>query len=107
MVSKAVEYIRPVIFQVVLSQRFSAPFSLPAISLYRSLRRLNPSPFLILFNMGDMALVGSSPEILVRLRDGAVTIRPIAGTRRAARHQNRIRTSLMSSSLMSRNVPNT
>ena len=82
MVSKAVEYIKAGdIFQVVLSQRFSAPFSLPAISLYRSLRRLNPSPFLILFNMGDMALVGSSPEILVRLRDGAVTIRPIAGTR--------------------------
>ena len=69
MVSKAVEYIKAGdIFQVVLSQRFSAPFSLPAISLYRSLRRLNP-PFLILFNMGDMALVGSSPEILVRLRD--------------------------------------
>ena len=82
MVSKAVEYIKAGdIFQVVLSQRFSAPFNLPAISLYRSLRRLNPSPFLILFNMGDMALVGSSPEILVRLRDGAVTIRPIAGTR--------------------------
>jgi anthranilate synthase component 1 len=64
-----------------LSQRFSIPFELPAISLYRSLRRLNPSPFLIYFNMGDMALVGSSPEILVRLRDEKVTIRPIAGTR--------------------------
>lgn len=82
MVSKAVEYIKAGdIFQVVLSQRFSVPFKLPAISLYRSLRRLNPSPFLILFNMGDLALVGSSPEILVRLRDGNVTIRPIAGTR--------------------------
>ena len=82
MVSKAVEYIKAGdIFQVVLSQRFSVPFTLPAINLYRALRRLNPSPFLIQFNMGDMALVGSSPEILVRLRDGDVTIRPIAGTR--------------------------
>ncbi|XDZ66975.1 anthranilate synthase component I [Alphaproteobacteria bacterium LSUCC0684] len=82
MVKKAVEYIKAGdIFQVVLSQRFSVPFTLPPISLYRALRRLNPSPFLILFNMKDMSLVGSSPEILVRLRDGKVTIRPIAGTR--------------------------
>jgi len=82
MVKKAVEYIKAGdIFQVVLSQRFSIPFELPAISLYRALRRLNPSPFLIYFNMGDMALVGSSPEILVRLREEKVTIRPIAGTR--------------------------
>ncbi len=82
MVKKAVEYIKAGdIFQVVLSQRFSVPFSLPAISLYRALRRLNPSPFLIYFNMGDMALVGSSPEILVRLREKNITIRPIAGTR--------------------------
>lgn len=82
MVDKAVEYIKSGdIFQVVLSQRFSVPFNLPAISLYRALRRLNPSPFLVYFNMGDMALVGSSPEILVRLREEKVTIRPIAGTR--------------------------
>ncbi len=82
MVRKAVDYIKAGdIFQVVLSQRFSVPFNLPPISLYRALRRLNPSPFLILFNMKDMSLVGSSPEILVRLRDGKVTIRPIAGTR--------------------------
>lgn len=82
MVKKAVDYIKAGdIFQVVLSQRFSVPFNLPAIALYRSLRRLNPSPFLIYFNMGDLSLVGSSPEILVRLRDGDVTIRPIAGTR--------------------------
>lgn len=82
MVNKAVEYIKSGdIFQVVLSQRFSVPFLLPAINLYRSLRRLNPSPFLIYFNMRDMALVGSSPEILVRLRENQVTIRPIAGTR--------------------------
>ncbi len=82
MVAQAVEYIKAGdIFQVVLSQRFTIPFKLPAISLYRALRRLNPSPFLIYFNMGDMSLVGSSPEILVRLRDEKVTIRPIAGTR--------------------------
>jgi anthranilate synthase component 1 len=82
MVSKAVEYIKAGdIFQVVLSQRFSIPFKLPAISLYRALRRLNPSPFLIFFNMGEMSLVGSSPEILVRLRDESVTIKPLAGTR--------------------------
>ena len=82
MVKKAVEYIKAGdIFQVVLSQRFTIPFTLPAINLYRALRRLNPSPFLIYFNFGPMALVGSSPEILVRLRDSKVTIRPIAGTR--------------------------
>jgi len=57
------------------------PFKLPPLSLYRSLRRINPSPFLIFFDYGDFSIVGSSPEILVRLRDGVVTIRPIAGTR--------------------------
>ncbi len=83
MVRKAKEYIaKGDIFQVVLSQRFSIDFKLPAISLYRSLRRLNPSPFLFYFAMDDVAVVGSSPEILVRLRDGEVTIRPIAGTRK-------------------------
>ena len=82
MVGKAVSYIRAGdIFQVVLSQRFSVPFPLPAFSLYRALRRLNPSPFLIFFKMGDFSIAGSSPEILVRLRDGKVTIRPVAGTR--------------------------
>ncbi|HMR30498.1 MAG TPA: anthranilate synthase component I [Geminicoccaceae bacterium] len=69
------------IFQVVPSQRFSVPFELPPLSLYRSLRRLNPSPFLFFLDLDGYALVGSSPEILVRLRDGKVTIRPIAGTR--------------------------
>jgi anthranilate synthase component 1 len=69
------------IFQVVLSQRFSVPFHLPPFALYRALRRLNPSPFLFFLNLGDFAVVGSSPEILVRLRQGTVTIRPIAGTR--------------------------
>lgn len=69
------------IFQVVPSQRFSTPIAQPPFALYRSLRRLNPSPFLYYLNFGDFAVVGSSPEILVRLRDNTVTIRPIAGTR--------------------------
>ncbi|MCU0732400.1 MAG: chorismate-binding protein, partial [Hyphomonas sp.] len=69
------------IFQVVPSQRFSAPFSASPLALYRSLRRTNPSPFLFHLNMGGFSIVGSSPEILVRLRDGTVTVRPIAGTR--------------------------
>jgi anthranilate synthase component 1 len=69
------------IFQVVLSQRFEIPFSLPPIALYRALRRVNPAPFLYFLNFGEFAVVGSSPEILVRVRDGKVTVRPIAGTR--------------------------
>lgn len=82
-VRQAIEYINAgEIFQVVPSQRFSAPFDLPAFELYRSLRSLNPSPFLFHVQMEDFAFVGSSPEILVRVRDGKVTIRPIAGTRK-------------------------
>lgn len=82
MVNKAKEYILAGdIFQTVLSQRFEVPFSLPPFALYRSLRRLNPSPFLFYLDFGGFSIVGSSPEILVRLRDGKVTIRPIAGTR--------------------------
>ena len=82
MVETAKKYIRAGdIFQVVPSQRFRAPFRLPPLSLYRSLRRLNPSPFLYFMNFGSFSIVGSSPEILVRLRNGTVTIRPIAGTR--------------------------
>ncbi len=82
MVERAKEYIMAGdIFQVVPSQRFRLPFTLPSFSLYRSLRRLNPSPFLFHLNLGGFSIVGSSPEILVRLRDGKVTIRPIAGTR--------------------------
>jgi anthranilate synthase component 1 len=69
------------IFQVVPSHRFRAPFTLDPFALYRSLRRTNPSPFLFYLNFGDFQLAGSSPEILVRLRDGKITIRPIAGTR--------------------------
>lgn len=69
------------VFQIVLSQRFSRPFDAPPFELYRALRRSNPSPFLFYLNFGEFSLVGSSPEILVRVRDGEVTIRPIAGTR--------------------------
>ncbi|MBP0445717.1 anthranilate synthase component I [Roseomonas sp. SSH11] len=69
-------------FQIVLSQRFQAPFALPPFALYRALRRLNPAPFLFHFDFGGFAAVGASPEILVRLRDGTVTVRPLAGTRR-------------------------
>jgi len=82
MVEKAKDYILAGdIFQVVPSQRFRRTFSLPPFALYRALRRLNPSPFLYFLNFPGFAIVGSSPEILVRLRDGKVTIRPIAGTR--------------------------
>ncbi|MBM6595750.1 anthranilate synthase component I [Microvirga pudoricolor] len=82
MVGTAKEYIRAGdIFQVVLSQRFESPFPLPAFALYRSLRRVNPAPFLCYLDFEAFQIVCSSPEILVRMRDGKVTIRPIAGTR--------------------------
>ena len=82
MVLKAKDYIAAGdIFQVVLAQRFTVPFPLPPIDLYRALRRINPSPFLYFLDLPGFALIGSSPEILVRARDGEVTIRPIAGTR--------------------------
>jgi anthranilate synthase component 1 len=82
-VLKAREYVYAGdVFQVVPSQRFSVPFELPPFSLYRALRRLNPSPFLFFFNLEGFSVVGSSPEILVRVRDNRVTIRPLAGTRR-------------------------
>lgn len=82
MVARAKDYIAAGdIFQVVLAQRFTAPFALPPIELYRALRRVNPSPFLYFLDLPGFALTGSSPEILVRVRDGDVTIRPIAGTR--------------------------
>ncbi|MGF1562182.1 MAG: anthranilate synthase component I, partial [Geminicoccaceae bacterium] len=83
LVERAKEYILAGdIFQVVPSQRFALPFKLPPFSLYRALRRLNPSPYLFYLDLGDFTLVGSSPEILVRLRDNQVTIRPLAGTRK-------------------------
>jgi anthranilate synthase component 1 len=82
MVLKAKDYIAAGdIFQVVLAQRFTCPFTLPPIALYRALRRVNPSPFLYFLDLPGFALTGSSPEILVRVREGEVTIRPIAGTR--------------------------
>jgi anthranilate synthase component I len=81
-VARAQDYIRAGdIFQVVPSQRWAQGFTLPPFAFYRSLRRMNPSPFMFFFNFGGFQVVGASPEILVRLRDGEVTVRPIAGTR--------------------------
>jgi anthranilate synthase component I len=81
-VERAKQYIRDGdIMQVVLSQRMSTPFSASPLSLYRALRALNPSPYMFYFDMGNFHVVGSSPEILVRLENGVVTLRPIAGTR--------------------------
>ena len=82
MVETARNYIRAGdIFQVVPSQRWRMDFDLPPFALYRALRRTNPSPYMFYFNFGGFQVVGASPEILVRVKDGAVTIRPIAGTR--------------------------
>jgi anthranilate synthase component 1 len=82
MVLAAKEYIAAGdIFQVVLSQRFEAPFTLAPFALYRAVRRVNPAPFLFFLDYGQFSVVGSSPEILVRTRADTVTIRPIAGTR--------------------------
>ena len=83
MVLRAKEYIAAGdIFQVVLSQRFEAPFALPPFALYRALRRVNPSPYLFFLDFGAFAVAGSSPEILVKASRGTVVVRPIAGTRR-------------------------
>jgi anthranilate synthase component 1 len=82
MVARAKDYIAAGdAFQIVLSQRFTSRFDLPAFSLYRALRRVNPSPYLCFLDFGGFQIVVSSPEILVRVRDGKVVIRPIAGTR--------------------------
>jgi anthranilate synthase component I len=82
MVARAQDYIHAGdIFQVVLAQRFAAPFTLPPLDLYRALRRINPSPFLYCLDLPGFSVIGSSPEILVRVRDNEITIRPIAGTR--------------------------
>ena len=81
-VEKTKEYIRAGdVFQVVLSQRLSVPFRARPVDVYRALRALNPSPYMYFFDLGPTQIVGSSPEILVRLQGGAVTVRPIAGTR--------------------------
>ncbi len=88
-VERAKEYIfAGDVFQVVPSQRFSVPFALPPFALYRALRRINPAPFLFHLDFAGFSIVGSSPEILVRLRDNTVTLRPLAGTRkRGATHE--------------------
>jgi anthranilate synthase component 1 len=87
-VEKAKDYIRAGdIFQVVPSQRWRQEFTLPPFALYRSLRRTNPSPFMFFFNFGGYQVIGASPEILVRLRGGEVTVRPIAGTRKRGRDE--------------------
>ncbi len=79
---KAKKYIKKGdIFQVVLSQRFEAKLNKPPLEIYKKLRMKNPSPFMFFFNFDDFQIIGSSPEILVRLRDDKITIRPIAGTR--------------------------
>jgi len=70
------------VMQVVPAHRLSAPFSTDPVQLYRAIRRLNPSPYLYCLNLGDHQVVGSSPEILVRVQDGLATVRPIAGTRK-------------------------
>ncbi len=81
-VKKAKEYIKKGdIFQVVLSQRFEAKLSKPPLEIYKKLRIINPSPFMYFFNFKDFQIIGASPEILVRLRENKITIRPIAGTR--------------------------
>ena len=87
-VLKAKEYIvAGDIMQVVLSQRLSVPYSAPPLDLYRALRCLNPSPYMYYLNLDDFQIVGSSPEILVRLEDDTVTVRPIAGTRPRGKSQ--------------------
>ena len=82
MVNKAKKYIKiGDIFQVVLSQRFEANLSKTPLKIYKKLRITNPSPFMYFFNFEDFQIIGASPEILVRLRDNKITVRPIAGTR--------------------------
>ncbi|WP_020397072.1 anthranilate synthase component I [Thiolinea disciformis] len=99
-VEKAREYISAGdIMQVVLSQRMSIPFAAPPLDLYRALRRLNPSPYMYYLHLGEFHIVGSSPEILVRLEDNMVTVRPIAGTRRRGeteQHDNALEQDLLS-----------
>ena len=82
MINKAKDYIKlGDIFQVVLSQRFEAKLTKKPLDIYKKLRITNPSPFMFFFNFDDFQIIGASPEILVRLRDGKITVRPIAGTR--------------------------
>ena len=99
MVNKAKEYIKiGDIFQVVLSQRFEAKLSKNPLEIYKKLRVTNPSPFMYFFNFHDFQIIGASPEILVRLRDNKITIRPIAGTR--PRGKNSIEDSFFAKDLL-------
>jgi len=88
-VDRAIRYVHDGdIMQVVLSQRLSRPFAGSSLSLYRALRSINPSPYMFYFDFGDFQVVSASPEILVRLERGTVTVRPIAGTRRRGATQD-------------------
>ena len=92
MVKKAKNYIKiGDIFQVVLSQRFEAKLYKEPLDIYKKLRVTNPSPFMFYFNFSDFQIIGSSPEILVRLRNNKVTIRPIAGTRPRGKNKKKSR----------------
>jgi len=85
-VRRVQEYIRAGdAFQIVLAQRLTVPLAVPPFDLYRALRTLNPSPYLFYLDLDGFQLVGSSPEVMVRLEEGTVTVRPIAGTRRRGR----------------------
>ena len=89
MVNKAKKYIKlGDIFQVVLSQRFEAKLTKKPLEIYKKLRVTNPSPFMFYFNFNDFQIIGASPEILVRLRDNKITVRPIAGTRPRGKNKN-------------------
>ena len=91
MVNKAKKYIKlGDIFQVVLSQRFEANLTKKPIDIYKKLRITNPSPFMFFFNFSDFQIIGASPEILVRLRDNKITVRPIAGTRPREKQKKKI-----------------
>ena len=88
-VNKVKEYIKKGdVMQVVCSQRMSIPFNSDPVALYRAIRYLNPSPYMYYLNLKDFHIVGSSPEILARLEDGDVTVRPIAGTRRRGKNKD-------------------
>jgi anthranilate synthase component 1 len=108
MVEDGKEYIRAGdIIQVVPSQRFTRPFTKTPLDLYRALRTVNPSPYMFILDAGDFAIVGASPEVHVRLTDGLVEIRPIAGTRRAAPRTRRMLASKRNCSPTRRSAPST
>ena len=107
MVEKSKAYIEAGdIFQVVISQRFKTPFTLPPFDLYRTLRRVNPSPYLFYLQFEDFSVVGSSPEVLVGVKDREVNIRPIAGTRKRGANAGEDATSAPICWPMKRSAPN-